>query len=234
MRQQSRFGWVWLLYWFGLVWSRVKTINHLTFSQLLKWPVLSSWWKRLRKRGIIEQSKIQVTPTQDELELKLGCDNNLGLVEYGCSIGLVLLIVWFGEGKNYKSFILLSALKWPVLSSWWKWLRRRGIIMQSKIQVTPTQVEVELSFGCDNNICLVEYGCSIGLVWLIVWFGLVEGKNHKSFILLSSWWKRLKRRGIIVQSKIQVTPTQVELKLKLGCDNNSLVFYRIWPKNDSN
>ena len=58
--------------------------------------------------------------------------------------------------------------------------------MQSKIQVTPTQVEVELSLGCNNNKCSVEYGCSIGLVWFIVWFGLVEGKNHKSFILIST------------------------------------------------
>ena len=48
-------------------------------------------------------------------------------------------------------------------------------------QVTPTQVELCLKSGCDNNIGLVEYGCSIVLVWMMgwfgLWFGLVEGKN---------------------------------------------------------
>ena len=34
-----------------------------------------------------------------------------------------------------------------------------------------------------------------------------------------------------MQSKIEVTPTQVELELKLGCDNKSLVFFiQIGPK----
>jgi len=33
-----------------------------------------------------------------------------------------------------------------------------------------------------------------------------------------------------VQGKIQVTPTQVELELKLGCDNDSLVFIGFGPK----
>ena len=33
-----------------------------------------------------------------------------------------------------------------------------------------------------------------------------------------------------MKGKIQVTPTQVELELKLGCDNNSLVFIRFGPK----
>ena len=37
--------------------------------------------------------------------------------------------------------------------------------MQSKIQVTLTQVELELKLSCDNNIGMVEHGCSIGLVW---------------------------------------------------------------------
>ena len=49
---------------------------------------------------------------------------------------------------------------------WW-----RGSIVQSKIQFTQTQVKFEFKFGCDNNIGLVEYNSSIGLVWLIVWFG---------------------------------------------------------------
>ena len=43
--------------------------------------------------------------------------------------------------------------------------------MHSKIQVTPTQVELELKLGCDNNIGLDTYGCSFS--W--VWFDLVDG-----------------------------------------------------------
>ena len=46
--------------------------------------------------------------------------------------------------------------------------------------VTPTQFELEMKLGCDNNIGLVEYGCSIGLVWFGSSFGLVKGKNPKS------------------------------------------------------
>ena len=49
--------------------------------------------------------------------------------------------------------------------------------MQSKIQVTPTQVELELKLGCDNNIGLDMFGCLFSRVLLMVWFGLVEGKN---------------------------------------------------------
>ena len=40
--------------------------------------------------------------------------------------------------------------------------------MQSKIQVRSTQVELEMKLGCDNNIGLVGYNCSIGSVWLII------------------------------------------------------------------
>ena len=49
--------------------------------------------------------------------------------------------------------------------------------MQSKIQVTQTQVELELKLGCDNNIGLDMFGCSFSWILLMVWFGLVEGKN---------------------------------------------------------
>ena len=49
--------------------------------------------------------------------------------------------------------------------------------MQSKIQVTPTQVEFELKLGCDNNIGLDMFGCSLCWILLMVWFGLVEGKT---------------------------------------------------------
>ena len=64
---------------------------------------------------------------------------------------------------------------------------------------------------------------------MIVWFGLVEGKTLKSYILTSTIDETYLRfaveggcgGGDIVQSKIQVTPTQVALELKFSCDNFS-------------
>ena len=57
--------------------------------------------------------------------------------------------------------------------------------MQNKIQVTPTQVELELKLGCDNNIGLNMFGCYFCCVSLMVWFDLVEGKTLKSYNLTS-------------------------------------------------
>ena len=49
--------------------------------------------------------------------------------------------------------------------------------MKGKIQVTPTQVELELKLGCDNNISLDMFGWSFSWTLWMVWFGLVEGKT---------------------------------------------------------
>ena len=122
-------------------------------------------------------SKIQVTPTQVELELKLGCDNNIGLDRYGCSFSWVWLMVWFGliwlRGEKLNHITLFQSLKDIFRVPGGRRLRRSGIIVHSKIQVTPTQVELELKLGCDNNIGLDTYGCSFSWVWLMVGFGLI-------------------------------------------------------------
>ena len=39
-----------------------------------------------------------------------------------------------------------------------------GIIVQSKFQVTPTQVESELKLGCANNISVDMFGCSFSYI----------------------------------------------------------------------
>ena len=81
-------------------------------------------------------------------------------------------------GENpLKTYNLTSTIDRHILSLCERWLRRSGIIVQSKIQVTPTQVELELKLGCDNNISLDMFGCSFSWILLMVWFGLVEGKN---------------------------------------------------------
>ena len=52
--------------------------------------------------------------------------------------------------------------------------------MQSKIRVTPTQVELKLKLGCDKNIGLDMCCCAFSYISWMAWFGLVEGKplNH--------------------------------------------------------
>ena len=78
---------------------------------------------------------------------------------------VVLLVTfhgWFGlvwlRGKPLKTYNLTSTIDRHILSLCERWLRRSGIIVQSKIQVTPTQVELELKLGCDNNISLDMFG----------------------------------------------------------------------------
>ena len=67
-----------------------------------------------------------------------------------------------------------------------RWLRRSGIIVQSKIQVPPTQVELELKLGCDNNKSLDMLGCYFSYIsWMVV-FGLVQEKTLKSYNLTST------------------------------------------------
>ena len=64
---------------------------------------------------------------------------------------VVLLVTfngWFGlvEGKTLKSYNLTSTIDRHIKSlCGGRWLRRSVIIVQSKIQVTPTQVELELT-----------------------------------------------------------------------------------------
>ena len=60
------------------------------------------------------QSKIQVTPTQVEFELKLGCDNNIGLDMLGCSFCCVSLMVWFSFvklGPCYQDYFFITFFK---------------------------------------------------------------------------------------------------------------------------
>ena len=53
-------------------------------------------------------------------------------------------MVWFDlvEGNTLKSYNLFQPLTDISRVCDGRWLRRSGIIMQSKIQVTPTQVEL--------------------------------------------------------------------------------------------
>ena len=106
-------------------------------------------------------------------------------------VGAKLTKPWEGdeyEGKklgiNHKT--LLQPLTDIFRVCGGRWLRRKGNIVKSKIQVTPTQVELELKLGCDNNISLDLFGCSFSYISWMGWFGFVEGKTLKSYNLIST------------------------------------------------
>ena len=62
-----------------------KILNHVSLFQPLTVIFRDFSGRWLCRSGIIVESKIQVTPTQVELDFKLGCDNNIGFDMFGYS-----------------------------------------------------------------------------------------------------------------------------------------------------
>ena len=62
-----------------------KIVNHVSLFQPLTDIFRDCGGRWLRRSGLIVESKIQVTPTQVELDFKLGCDNNIGFDMFGYS-----------------------------------------------------------------------------------------------------------------------------------------------------